>query len=158
MQFRIFLYCISISIFISCSSVEKDIHVPQFHLAIWRLWYVKVSCNFFFKLHLTNINFILFELVICKASISSCLASALVKYTFSLHSCAVPEGRGQGIWTHLKNHKKLDILAILVQIHWKVIKLAMLGHHPQASETPFKWRFAGGSMIAHLYWHLDPPS
>ena len=25
---------------------------------------------------------------------------------------------------------------------------SMLGHHWHASETPFKWRFAGGSMIA----------
>ena len=26
----------------------------------------------------------------------------------------------------------------------------MLGHHRPASETPFKWRFAGGQMMAHL--------
>ena len=34
----------------------------------------------------------------------------------------------------------------------------MLKHHRNASKTPFKWRFAGGLMMAHLYWHLDPPS
>ena len=27
---------------------------------------------------------------------------------------------------------------------------SMLGHHQHASETPFKWRFAGGSMMARL--------
>ena len=32
----------------------------------------------------------------------------------------------------------------------------MLGHHWHASETPFKWRFAGGPMTAHFKWSLDP--
>ena len=27
---------------------------------------------------------------------------------------------------------------------------SMLGHHQHASETPFKWRFAGGPMMARL--------
>ena len=27
-----------------------------------------------------------------------------------------------------------------------------------ASQTPFKWHFAGGLMMARLYWHFDPPS
>ena len=35
---------------------------------------------------------------------------------------------------------------------------SMLGHHRHASETPFKWRFAGGPMMARLLWYLDPPS
>ena len=34
----------------------------------------------------------------------------------------------------------------------------MLGHHRHASETPFQWRFAGGPMMARLWWYLDPPS
>ena len=25
-------------------------------------------------------------------------------------------------------------------------------HHRPASKTPFQWRFAGGPMMAHLYW------
>ena len=29
-------------------------------------------------------------------------------------------------------------------------------HHRHASETPFKWRFAGGPMMARLKWYLDP--
>ena len=32
----------------------------------------------------------------------------------------------------------------------------MLGHHRHASETPFKWRFAGGPMFAQLLWYWDP--
>ena len=35
---------------------------------------------------------------------------------------------------------------------------SMLGHHLQSSETPFKWRFAGGQMVARLWWYLDPLS
>ena len=31
----------------------------------------------------------------------------------------------------------------------------MLGHRQPASETPFKWRFAGGLMMAYLLWFLD---
>ena len=34
----------------------------------------------------------------------------------------------------------------------------MLGHQRPGSETPFKWRFAGGPMMAHLYRYLDPLS
>ena len=32
----------------------------------------------------------------------------------------------------------------------KTTKHSMFGHHRQASETPFKWRFAGGPMMARL--------
>ena len=34
-----------------------------------------------------------------------------------------------------------------------------LGHHRHPSETPFKWRFAGGPMMAHFFsdmWILSP--
>ena len=35
----------------------------------------------------------------------------------------------------------------------KIVKLpsqnSILGHYRHASETPFKWRFAGGPMMAH---------
>ena len=37
-------------------------------------------------------------------------------------------------------------------------KHSMLGHHRHASETPFKWRFAGGPMMDHLKWYLGPPT
>ena len=32
----------------------------------------------------------------------------------------------------------------------------MLGHLQHASETPLKWRFAGGLMMARLYRYVDP--
>ena len=32
----------------------------------------------------------------------------------------------------------------------------MLGHHRITSETPFKWRFAGGPMMVRFLWYLDP--
>ena len=34
----------------------------------------------------------------------------------------------------------------------------MLGHHRHTSEMPFKWRFAGGPMLARILWYLDPLS
>ena len=40
----------------------------------------------------------------------------------------------------------------------KATKPAMLGHNVHASETTFKWRFAGGRMMARLKWYLDPLS
>ena len=47
--------------------------------------------------------------------------------------------------TPWKITKILDLLAVLVQIQ---SQHSMLGHHRQASEMPFKWRFASGPMIA----------
>ena len=35
-------------------------------------------------------------------------------------------------------------------------KHSMLGQHRPASETPFKWRFAGVPMMAHFEWYSDP--
>ena len=53
-------------------------------------------------------------------------------------------------------------LAILVQIPWKITKLpsqhSRLGHYQHASETPYKWHFAGGPMMARLKCYLDPPT
>ena len=34
----------------------------------------------------------------------------------------------------------------------------MLVHHRHDSETTFKWRFTGGSMMTRLKWYFDPPS
>ena len=31
----------------------------------------------------------------------------------------------------------------------------MLDHHRDASETPFKWRFPGGPMMARFKWYFD---
>ena len=59
--------------------------------------------------------------------------------------------RGGG-WTgldpFLKNHKNIGFLSKTGLDPLKLTKLpsqySMLGHHRPASETPLKWRFAGG--------------
>ena len=38
------------------------------------------------------------------------------------------------------------------------IQHSMLGHDRPASETPFKWRFACGPLMARYWWYLDPSS
>ena len=54
----------------------------------------------------------------------------------------------------LKNHKNTGFLSITGPDPLKITKLpnqhSILGHHRHASETPFKWRFAGGPMISRL--------
>ena len=79
-------------------------------------------------------------------------------------------GRGQGVrnppppththtHTHLKNYQNIIVLAILTRTSEKTTKLPcqllMLGQHQHANETPFKWRFAGGPILARLEWYLD---
>ena len=65
-------------------------------------------------------------------------------------TCADPEW-GPGVRTLPVENKK----TILVRTPWKCTTLSsqhsMLGHHHPSSETPFKWRFAGGPMVAHLF-------
>ena len=46
---------------------------------------------------------------------------------------------------------------------WKITNIGFLsksafndGPSSAVSETPFKWRFAGGPMMVSLYWYLDP--
>ena len=72
-------------------------------------------------------------------------------------TCADPEGGcgEQGVWTHpgkSQSYRKKGSLAILVRIPWKVTKLpsqhSMFGHYRPISETPFKWRFAEGPIMA----------
>ena len=61
----------------------------------------------------------------------------------------------------LKNHKNIGFLSNTCPDCLKITKLpsqhSMFGHHWHASETPFKWRFAGGLMMASLKWYLVPP-
>ena len=52
-----------------------------------------------------------------------------------------PEG-AQGVRTPWKNHKNIGFLS-----NTGPEPLLMLGHHRPASETPLKWRFAGGPMM-----------
>ena len=59
-----------------------------------------------------------------------------------------------GPYSPLKNHKNIGFLSNTGPDPLKITKLlsqhSMLGHHRPASETPFKWRFAGGSLMARL--------
>ena len=71
-------------------------------------------------------------------------------------------GRGSGL--PLENHRNTGCLAILVRIPWKITKLPslhyMTGHHRPASETPFKWCFSSGPIMAPAFsgiWILSPP-
>ena len=66
-------------------------------------------------------------------------------------SWADPKGAG-GPGLPLKHHENIGFSAILVRIPWKITKLpsqySMTGHHRSASETPFKWHFASGPIMA----------
>ena len=73
-----------------------------------------------------------------------------------------PEGGGGGggmgyrPTPPLKNHKNKGFLSDTGLDPLKSTKLpsqhSMLGHHQHARETPFKWRLAGGLMMARLLW------
>ena len=63
----------------------------------------------------------------------------------------------------LKNHTNKGFLSNTGPDPLKITKLSsqhsVLGLYQQASKMPFKWRFAGGTMIARLIqWYFDPPS
>ena len=64
--------------------------------------------------------------------------------------CVDLEG-AQGPGPPLKNHKNIEFLS-----NTGPEPLLMLGHHWPASETPLKWRLAGGPMMALSLWYLDP--
>ena len=71
-------------------------------------------------------------------------------------TCMDPEG-GQGVQTPptpLKNHKNIGYLGTTgpdSMENYKATKPAFhVGHHGHASQTPFKWRFAGGPMMARF--------
>ena len=62
----------------------------------------------------------------------------------------------------LEIHKNIVFLGKLVWIPWKITKLlsqhSLFGYHRPASKTPFKWRFAGGPIIARFQCYSDPLS
>ena len=73
-----------------------------------------------------------------------------------IQACADPEGwGGQGVRTPLKNHQNIGFLSNIGPDPLKNTKLpsqhTTVGHYQPVSETPFKWRFAGGPMMARLY-------
>ena len=65
-------------------------------------------------------------------------------------------GGGGGGWGSgpppLKNHKNIGFISNTGVDTLKITKLSskhsMFGHHRHASEMPFKWHCAGGSMMA----------
>ena len=92
-----------------------------------------------------TVEFRQFNELMTKCCISNC------------QSCADPEGVGRGdrrSGPSLKNHKNIGFLSSTGLDRLKITKMpsqhSMLGHHQHASETPFKWRFAGGPMMARL--------
>ena len=60
--------------------------------------------------------------------------------------------RGFGSPAPLENYKNLGFLSNTGLDPLKITKLpmqhSMLGHHLPASKRPFKWRFAGGTLMA----------
>ena len=73
--------------------------------------------------------------------------------TFYTHAPVQRGGERAGGGPELPEKSQiLGSLAILVQIPWEIAKLpsqhSMLGHHRSTSETPFKWRFDSGPMMA----------
>ena len=78
-------------------------------------------------------------------------------------ACSDPEGGGGGTVgpdppPPEKSQKYMVTIAILVR---KITMLPlsqplMLGHLRHVRETPSKWHFAGGPMMARLKWYLDP--
>ena len=61
-------------------------------------------------------------------------------------------GGGQEVRIPPRKSQKYRIFSITGPDPLKIVKLpsqlAILGHNRHASETPFKWRFAGGSKMA----------
>ena len=64
----------------------------------------------------------------------------------------IQRGGSGSVPPSLKNHKNIGCLSNTGLDPLKITKLpsqhSMLGHHRHASETPFKWRSAGGPMMA----------
>ena len=61
---------------------------------------------------------------------------------------------GQGVWTPAEKSQKYRVSMQYCLDPIKITKLPsqhlILGYHQPARETPFKWCFAGGQMMAHL--------
>ena len=84
-----------------------------------------------------------------------CSVVLVVSHLTEEDMCGSRGGEKAGVRTPpLKNHNNVGFLGNTGPIALKIAKLSsqhsMLGHHRPASETPFKWRFAGGPTIARL--------
>ena len=75
-------------------------------------------------------------------------AVAQAELSHCTHSMGVPRG-AHGVWNPISKSQKLwGSLAILIRI--PPSQHSMVGHYRHASQTPLKWCFAGGLMMAHL--------
>ena len=101
-------------------------------LSVWRILYLSPCCN--------------------------CQNDTALFSIYRTYTCADPERE----IPPEKITKLSGFLAILVRIPRTITKLpsqhSMLGHYRPASETPLKWRFAGGPMMASFWYYLDPLS
>ena len=65
----------------------------------------------------------------------------------------VGSGGGQEVRIPLENHKNIGFFSNTGLDPLKIVKLpsqlSIFGHNRHASETPFKWWFAGGLKMAH---------
>ena len=80
------------------------------------------------------------------------------QYIFNVMGGTRGEDRGPDPTRPVMNHKFIGFLGNTgpeLLINHKATNIpsqnSMLCHHRHASEMPFKWRFAGGSMMAHFY-------
>ena len=74
-------------------------------------------------------------------------------FAVGFSACADPEGGGGAVGPDPpENYKNIGFLDNNGPDPLKITKLpiqhSMLGHQRPASETPFKWRFAGGPLMA----------
>ena len=71
-----------------------------------------------------------------------------------------PEG-GTGGLDPPEYHKSIGFLSNTDPDPLKITKLpsqhSILGHQRPTSKTPFKWRFAGGPLMAFCWWADDSP-
>ena len=79
----------------------------------------------------------------------------LLRFPFAGYHVRIQRGdRGSGPPPPLKNRKNIGFPSNIGPDPLIIPKLpsqhSMLGHHQHASETPFKWRFAGWLIIARL--------
>ena len=108
-------------------------------ICVSRGGWVSFCDTIYHKVH--TVEFRQFNELMTRCCISNC------------QSCADPEGGMQGVRTTPAKSQKyiLGFLSNAGLDHLKITKMlsqhSMLGHHRHASETPFKWRFAGVTMI-----------
>ena len=98
------------------------------------------------------VTYCLFEQQRLRRGCTNAQTRQAICFPFTLITCADPEGGGGGgQGARMKNHKNIGFLSNTgpdpLEYH---SQYSMLCHHRHAIETPFKWRFEGGSMMTRL--------